>query len=214
MMKSMKQLLFTAMMLGAGAASAQQGSFFAGGSAGFSTNTQKSGSTVNYKSVSWSFSPEVGTYLTDRVQLGVGLTLNGAKQEFGNVNINRVESINYGGTIYGRYLFGELPFKPFVGVNLTALPGKSTSTNDATNISTTAHYLKLGANANVGFLFALSPRFTAYGSFGLVGYNVNLADNGGGYDDVQSGFTADLNTLGNRFTIGIYYTFAQGKSKE
>lgn len=203
----MKKMLAVALLMGSTGLFAQKGSFYIGGAAGFATNSSKSGSDVNWKDQSWSFSPEVGTFLTNNIQLGLGLTINGAMQEV--TDVQRTTSTNFGGTLYGRYFFGDQAFKPFVGLNVSVLPGTATTKNLFLNTESKVDVFKFGTNLNAGFAYALSPRFTAVGSVGVLGYNSTTYKYEVGPDRVDSGFGLDLNTLGNRFTIGLYYTFLQ-----
>src|SRR5690606_24645252 len=99
----MKKMLVTACLLGSTGLFAQKGSFYIGGTAGFSANTTKTGSTLVSKSQNWSFSPEVGTFLTNKIQLGLGVTTNGSMTE--NTDIQRTTAMTYGGTGYGRSFF-------------------------------------------------------------------------------------------------------------
>jgi hypothetical protein len=95
------------------------------------------------------------------VQLGVGFTFSGSKQEAPTSrSTNR-----YGGMVYSRHFFGEGNFRPFLGLNASVLPSSSTlESNDVAGIvSTKSNTLDLGANLNAGLprrchqLLALGP---------------------------------------------------------
>lgn len=187
---------------------AQKGSWYVGGNVGFSSTQDKfktgNTETDDGKTTAWSFSPEAGTFLTDRVQLGVALTLAGSKFDAQESPINTViTSSNYGGTLYGRYFCGKDAFKPFVGLNVTVLPGSRET--KVGNTSTESDLMNFGANLNAGFGYAIAKRWTAVGSFGLMGYEYSSSESGG-TKETRSIFGLDANTLGNRFTIGFYYT--------
>ncbi len=179
--------LVTTIILGSIAANAQKGSWYAGGNVGLSSSKVK-GSDA--KSSSWNFSPEVGTFLTDNVQLGVGLTLLGSKTG------DTYKSSQTGATVYSRYFFGSNAFRPFVGLNVSALPGKVTNNNVERDINT------FGANINAGFGYALSSKVTAVGSFGTLGFSTTKTG-----DVTTNNFGLNAGTLGERFNVGIYYTF-------
>ena len=184
----MKKILFAAaIVLGSIGAKAQQGSWYAGGNVGLSSSSVKNSDT---KSSSWNFSPEVGTFLTDNVQLGVGLTLLGSK------NGDAYKTSQTGATVYSRYFFGSNAFRPFVGVNVSALPGKMT------NNGIERDFTSFGANLNAGFGYALSPKITAVGSFGALGFSSTKSG-----DVTTNTFGLNAGTLGERFNVGIYYTF-------
>ena len=125
-----KTILLAAFALVSISATAQKGSWYLGGNAGLSSlqNKREAGNTTTEegKGSSWSFSPEVGTFITDRVQAGIGITLTGSKFDDQNTPTpGTSKNNNYGATLYSRYFFGKEAFKPFVGVNVSAAPGKS-----------------------------------------------------------------------------------------
>lgn len=214
----MKHLfLSTALILSAFAAQAQKGSFYIGGQAGFntsSTETSNNGTkTSTGKNNNYSFSPEIGTFLTNQVQLGVGFTFSKTYQEtplnVGSAAINRIN--RYGGTAYSRYFFGEGNFRPFLGLNASVLPGNSTTESGGLqNITTKYNTLDLGANLNAGFAYGLNKRLTVLGSFGTFGFQNSVAKQEGTDNKITTtDFGLNVNTLGNLFTIGVYYTFKQ-----
>lgn len=192
------------------ATQAQQGSWYIGGNAGYSQKNQSAevnGTKQTYtRNSEWSFSPEIGTFLTNNLQLGLGLNIGGLKyEEIATSSI--IKSNRTGGTLYSRYFFGEGNFRPFLGVNLSVLPGKSVySMPFASDVKSTT--MDWGANFNAGFAYALSPSVTAVGSFGAIGYSKSTSQmEGSSTKTIQEGFGFEnAGTLGNRFTIGIYYT--------
>lgn len=202
-MRTMKKCLLVAgTMLAALTANAQQGSWYAGGDVGFSSKKVKywdgNSSMESDKSNSWKFSPEIGTFLTDNVQLGIGLSLNGSESD-------NVKTSQTGGTVYSRYFFGSGSFRPFAGLNVSILPGKQTFGNGT---SPDVRIFTFGTNVNAGFAYALSPKVTAVGSFGAFGFSSNSGKLDGSDEKyTETSFGLDAGTLGSRFTIGIYYTF-------
>jgi outer membrane protein W len=189
---------------------AQEGSWYVGGNAGFSTSQGKTEinntETKTGKGNNWSFSPEIGTFLTNQIQVGIGVTINGSKSDNQATPQNTETTTNsYGGTLYGRCYFGKEAFKPFIGLNASVLPGNSKSTTGNTTFKSKT--MSFGANVNAGFGYALSKRVTAVGSFGFFGYNYNSSEPANSNTKFkQSSFGFDANTLGNRFNIGFYYT--------
>jgi Outer membrane protein beta-barrel domain len=207
-----KAILVSALALITISAEAQKGSWYLGGNAGFSStqNKRENGTTTTDvgKTTSWSFSPEFGTFLTNHVQVGLGLTLSGSKidNQAAMPGIGREK--NYGATLYSRYFFGKEAFKPFVGVNIAAAPGKSKFTQG--NNTTESETFSFGANINAGFGYAISKRFTAIGSFGFLGYNYNTSKIVGiNIKNKTSTFGLDAGSLGQRFNVGFYYTICQ-----
>lgn len=206
-----KQLITLVFLLLTGMTFSQKGSWYIGGSLGFSTNTKNVAGSIVQKSNSWTVSPEVGTFLTSRIQLGIAATTKGYFTE--NPSISNSRGLTYGGAVYSRYFFGENAFKPFVGVNLTALTGSNSTKNLISNTSNRSTVLALGANLNCGFGYSIAPRFNVVGSFGLFGYTSLTTYPSTGSKTVDSGFSLDLSSLGNRFTVGFYYTFKEAKGE-
>lgn len=204
-------------------AAAQKGSFYIGGQAGFnstSTTVDNNGtSTTTGKLNNYSFSPEIGTFLSNQLQLGVGFTFSGSTQEnpsttgvgaSASTNINR-----FGGTVYARHFFGAGNFRPFLGVNVSVLPGNSTvQSGGVANSTTKYNTFDLGANLNAGFGYGLTERLTVVGSFGTFGYQRSTAkQEDRDYRTTTNNFGLNVNTLGNLFTVGVYYTFIAGEKQ-
>ncbi|RZK86940.1 MAG: hypothetical protein EOO62_40040 [Hymenobacter sp.] len=219
----MKHFFLTAALAASAlAAQAQKNSFYIGGQAGFNSTstTQDAGgiSTTTSKLNNYSFSPEVGTFLTNQVQLGVGFTFSGSRTEGvpTAANLIAVTDVNrYGGTIYSRYFFGEGNFRPFVGVNASLLPGNSTTETAGPN-SITRNYstFDFGANLNAGFGYGLTKRLAVVGSFGTFGFqNSTSKEKGTDNRITTNNFGLNANTLGNLFTVGVYYTFITGEKQ-
>jgi hypothetical protein len=204
----MRKFLITAVIISAATnAMAQKGSWYLGGNVGFSSTKEKStvGSITSDgdKTTTWTFSPEVGTFVTNHVQVGVGFNFRGTKVDDNNAGVNVTTNSYYGGTVYGRYFFGSQAFRPFVGANVSVLPGKSKIKNSS--VTTEYTLMNWGANVNAGFGYALSKKVTAVGSLGLLGFAQESVKNGN-VKNTSSQFSLDANSLGNRFTIGVYVT--------
>jgi hypothetical protein len=203
------------------AAQAQKNSFYIGGQAGFnstSTNIENNGNTTTTsKSNNYSFSPEIGTFLTNQVQLGVGFTFSGSRLETpAAVNSNAFNtSVNrYGGTVYSRYFFGEGNFRPFIGLNASVLPGNSTTEYQGGANTVKANTLDLGANLNAGFGYGLTKRVTLVGSFGTFGFQRTTSkQEGNNIKTTTNNFGLNANTLGNLFNVGLYFTFISGENQ-
>ncbi|MDA3614979.1 outer membrane beta-barrel protein [Polluticaenibacter yanchengensis] len=188
---------------------AQKDSWYIGGNVGFSSKKDKveAGSTTvdGTKTTSWTFSPEIGTFLTNNWQVGVGLNIGGAKTDPNSTGSTVSTTTRYGGTLYTRYFFGTGAFRPFLGANATVLPGKIKNTIG--NTSTELQSFNFGINGNAGFAYALAKRVTAVGSLGVLGFeHTSNKAKGSDVKTKTNSFGLDANSLGNRFTIGVYYT--------
>jgi hypothetical protein len=203
----MKKIILLASLILVTTVHGQKGSWYLGGSAGFSMGSTTQGSTTTKRS-SWSFSPEVGTFLTNHIQLGLGITSSGATNDY--PVSSSVKSIQSGGTIYSRYLFGEGAFKPFLGISASYLAGQATI-NPSVNKS---GIRTLNAAFTAGFAYYITPRISVFGSIGVLGYTYSRTITSGVPDQITNDLGFNVSTLGNRFTIGMYYTFCKGKEKE
>ncbi|MBS1644094.1 MAG: outer membrane beta-barrel protein [Bacteroidetes bacterium] len=191
---------------------AQKGSFYVGGAAGFSTknnSTDNNGNTKDgVKQTSWSFSPEVGTFLTDNLSVGIGLNFTGSKADARTTVKNITTTSHTGATLYARNFFGKNAFKPFVGLNVSILPGSGKT--ELGPVTTKTKLMDIGANLNAGFAYALSPRVTVVGSVATLGFASSTSEvEGSNVKNKSTEFGLDANTLGNRFNVGVYYTFLQ-----
>ena len=203
----MKKIILASILLfGATAYGQTKGSWYLGGSAGFSMGTTSQGGTTIKRS-SWSASPEVGTFLTDHIQLGLGITSSGSHSDL--MTSGSLRNLQFGGSVYSRYLFGDGAFRPFLGVSASYLMGQSrTNPGNTNNIST------INASFSAGFAYYVTPRIGIFGSIGVLGYTNTRTSMSGVPDLVTNDFGFNASTLGNRFTIGMYYTICQGKPKE
>ena len=178
-----------------------------GGSAGFSMGSTTQANTTMKRS-SWSASPEVGTFLTDHIQVGLGITSGGSSNDFSPAN--NVKTLQFGGSVYGRYLFGEKAFRPFLGISGSFLAGQNrTSPSGArTDLNT------INASFSAGFAYYVTPRIGIFGSIGVLGYTYSHEIFPSTPSRTTNDFGFNASTLGNRFTIGMYYTICQGKENK
>lgn len=201
----MKKIILLATLISSAIAFGQKGSWYLGGSTGVSSVLKQPRSIIS-KSASWSFSPEVGTFVTNHIQIGLGATLNGHRNSFIPVNI--LDNMQFGGRIYGRYIFGEARFKPFAGISTNYL-GRASNTNPGFGGNNRLNIFNVSLNA--GFAYSVSPRFSIFGSLGVLGFTHSRAGSIKTPDQISNSFGFNANPSGNRLTIGFYYTFCTGK---
>ena len=201
-MKHIKHFFTFSIMLVSTLGFTQSGSIYLGGTAGFNVHTIKDSDN---KSSDWSFSPEVSTFLSDNLQVGVGLKVRGSKDEIVGVTDYTVTTIETGATLYARNFFAAgSTFRPFIGLNIDALPGKITT--ETGSIKEEEKTFTLGVNLNAGFGYWISPKWMVVGSFAALGFETTSQKHDGSDNKtVVSDFGLNINTLGNRFTIGFYY---------
>lgn len=211
----MKRALFIMSLLAASIISmAQEGTWYVGGVVGYNSNTAKSGGGFKTVTSGWAFGPEVGTFLKDDIQLGFVLGLAGSSLKNDTNELGK--STSFSPTLYGRKFFKITDtFSTFAGVYLNYTGGSTTIYTPTTVESTQSG---IGIRLGVGVAYSLSPRFTAVGQYGLLGYQ-SLSNKVGGVDaGSNSSFDFGVNTVGSStmsqgngsgavFNIGLYYTF-------
>lgn len=187
-------------------AMAQKGSFYIGGIVGFSSSTYKAPNGNKSGTSSWAFAPEAGTFLQDDIQLGISLGIGGSNTK-NNGNDTETES-TISPTVYSRKFFKLTDnFSTFAGLYLDFISGKTTD-----HTVTPAEESKesgFGARVGVGVAYAFSPRFTAVGQYGLLGFQSvkNKVDGNDAGTDTDFDFGVNTVGTGSVFNIGLYYTF-------
>jgi hypothetical protein len=194
---------------------AQKGSWYIGGVAGFGSHTETDVNDDEWTHSMWSFGPEVGTFLTDDIQLGIALGLGGTTE--GNDSIDLTETSSFNPTLYGRKFFKITEnFSTFGGLYLNFISESMTDRSSGSDIESEGS--GFGARLGIGVAYALSPRFTAVGQYGLLGFQSVSFESGGTDAGDESSFDFGVNTVGSSsfsqgngsgsvFNIGIYYTF-------
>lgn len=211
----MKKALFILTMVASSfVATAQKGNWYVGGVVGFASNTSKDASGFKTINSSWAFGPEGGTFLKDDIQLGLALGLGGSSSKNDSKTITT--STNFGPTVYIRKFFKITDnFSTFAGFYLNYANGKTTDYTFTPSTESTSS--SVGLRLGVGVAYALSPRFTAVGQYGLMGYQTTSFKTGGNSNGSESSFNFGVNTVGSStlsqgngsgavFNIGIYYT--------
>lgn len=200
----MKKTILIAAIISGGIAYGQKGSWYIGGATGFYSTSNKSSSPIQYQSNGWSVSPEIGTFLTNHIQLGIGINTGGDNTKYFD-GLYKYRALGFGGTVYSRYLFGDAPFKPFLGISTGYQYVKSERNGFGNNIH------RYNATLNAGFAYYVTPKIGLFGSVGIIAFNSQRKiDDSGSADQVTNSFGTNISTLGNRFTIGMYYTFREG----
>jgi hypothetical protein len=217
-----KLILLFIVALAALPAAGQKGNWYLGGVASFSSTTNKSPSipgagTISSTTTGWALGPEIGTYLQDNVQLGLYLGLGGSSQSYegGGTSADVSKTSEFSPTVYTRKFFNISDnLSAFYGFYLTYFSGSTTNYPVGGGTPNEDKYSGFGLRLGVGIAYALSPRFTAVGQYGLIGYqNVSYTNNGQD-DGSQSTFDFGVNTIGygssaqtgGVFNVGIYYT--------
>ena len=209
-----KQFLVLLIVLISSITYAQKGSWYIGGVAGYGTNTQEPTNGTKSTTSSWAFGPEIGTFLKNDIQLGFILGLNGSTEK--DDDKKNTEFFGFSPTVYLRK-FKKVTdnFSLFSGLYFSYMSGEET------DFIPTEEKFKasgFGISLGVGMAYALSPRFTAVGQYGLLGYSsvtykqddteyLKTSDFNVGVNTVGSSSFVQGNGSGAVFNIGLYYTF-------
>ena len=211
----MKRTLFIMTMVASSvAATAQKGNWYVGGVVGYASNTVDVPNSFKTTRSDWAFGPEAGTFLQDDIQLGLALGLSGSTIKNNN---NKVQSITtVSPTVYIRKFYKLTDnFSTFAGFYVNYATGTVT---DYTPSSAKQTQSGVGLRLGIGIAYALSPRFTAVGQYGLMGYQTVTTKQSGTTAETDSGFSFGVNSVGSNtlsqgngsgavFNIGLYYTF-------
>lgn len=214
----MKKLFVLMFAMMCSVAYSQSPFFYLGSNVKYWAQQDKSGSNNSGKTITWEFSPEIGYGINKHFQVAAILNFGGKKWEAQNNNRSLQKESTYGVSAYVRYLFGEAAFKPLLGVNVGFLAGSYKKvvhtvssfpfSNSYSETMTTEEGKLLGYRANIfaGFAYTIHPRWTVIGSFGLLGIEkiTKTPDSGTKASITEGGL--DIGTLGQRFSVGVYYT--------
>ena len=210
-----KQFLVLMIVLISSITYAQKGSWYIGGVAGYGSNTMEPTSGTKSTTTSWAFGPEIGTFLKNDIQLGFILGLNGSTDKYGDDKTS--EFFGFSPTVYVRK-FKKVTdnFSLFSGLYFNYLSGEETDFMPPPEEKFKAS--GFGISLGIGMAYALSPRFTAVGQYGLLGYSsltykqddteyLKETDFNVGVNTVGSSSFVQGNGSGAVFNIGLYYTF-------
>jgi hypothetical protein len=196
-------------------ATAQKGTWYVGGVVGYASSTLKTPSGFKTTASDWAFGPEAGTFLKDDIQLGVALGLSGSSRK--NNNTKTQTSTTFSPTVYVRKFFKLTDnFSTFAGFYLNYATGTLTDYTPTPSVEQTQS--GVGLRLGIGIAYSLSPRFTAVGQYGLMGYQSMTSKQAGTTTATDSSFDFGVNTVGSStlsqgngsgavFNIGLYYTF-------
>lgn len=190
----------------------QKGNWYIGGVAGFTNDVEKQATGFKTTFSTWAFGPEGGTFLRDDIQLGLALGFVGSSEKNDNGNVQTVSTLSP--TVYTRKFFKVTDgLSLFGGFYVNYSNGKTTTYNPTQERTQSGIGLRLG----VGLAYSLSPRFTAVGQYGLLGYQSVTYKVAGANSGSSSTFSFGVNTVGGStltqgngsgavFNIGLYYT--------
>jgi len=196
---------------------AQKGSWYIGGLVGYNISTDKPEDDDADKTVSatWNANPEFGTFITNTLQIGFVGGLSGYSRKVGDDKDYTTISVNPSVYLRNFYKFTD-ELSAFAGIYVNYINGtdKNYSYPDGNETVDQTTHAGFGGRLGIGIAYALSPRFTVLGQYGLAGFsNIVYQDNEGDKTHTESNFDFGVNTVGSgtAFNVGIYYTFVKGK---
>lgn len=169
------------------------------GNAGFNTTTNPDNTTNTH----WHVTPGVG-YQFDKHWVG-GIALSWSQVANKDSAGNKTNTNNYKAGLFGRYIhyWGGSHFYCFPQLNIGYQGQYTAEPNGPTTNKATGMYATL--TPNIGYMFGCG--FSAYASYGSLGYNTLKADG-------ASNATKTFNfSLDNSFTFGLSKNFGCGKMK-
>jgi hypothetical protein len=197
---------------------AQKNSWYAGGMVGYAISNDKpeSDDGVKITEATWNANPEFGTFITNTLQIGFVGGVSGYVRKYDEEK--DYSSFSVSPTVYlsNFYKFTD-NLSGFARIYVNYFNGKdieydNTDPDEIDEIQTT--HMGFGSRLGIGIAYALSPRFTVLGQYGLVGFStVAYEDDQGNKTNTDVDFDFGVNTVGSgtAFNVGIYYTFVKGK---
>jgi len=186
----------------------KQGDIILEGNIGFNSTNDKD---VEEKESSFSFTPKVGYFVTDKIAVGVQLGFSSAKQEDYGTGSESIDKANaFGVGVFGRYYFLELGkrFKTYAEAGL----GYATSKSETEAGGTTVEDPKvntLGFNVGVGANYFITERLSLnVGLTNLINFGTSKVDVDGA--ESVSNFGAQVGQVNNVFdmaTFGLAFKF-------
>lgn len=174
----------------------QEGSVYIGGMAGYSSSKNTYDNRDEVTSKEWNFSPELGTWLTDDLQIGVNVNLSGSDNGY-----NLISSTLSPGLYLRRwYVLSDL-FSIFGGFNIIYISTKEENTD--LGFQTKVEEKGIGTFLDFGAALSLGEKFSIVGRYAALGYQYTKVKD---TDEKTSSFGFDVDMTGNPFNVGLYYT--------
>ncbi|HET8828920.1 MAG TPA: OmpW family outer membrane protein [Pelobium sp.] len=181
----------------------KKGDILLEGSVGFNSTNDKN---AEEKTSSFNFSPKAGYFLSDKVAVGVALSIASEKDEDYSTGGSTTKTNSFGVGVFGRYYFLELGkrFKTYTEAGL----GYATSKTEVGSV-TGPKTNTLGFNLGVGANYFVTERLALnVGLTNLINVNSSKVDVSGA--KATTNFGAQLGGINNIFnlaTFGLAYRF-------
>ena len=153
---------------------AQKGSWYAGGTVGYAISSEKyeDDEAAKQTTISWNVNPEFGTFITNTLQIGFVGGVSGYVNK--DDDDKDYTSISISPTVYlGNFYKFTDNLSGFARIYVNYINGKDKDyiyTPDETLEEQETH-MGFGSRLGIGIAYALSPRFTVMGQYGLMGFS-------------------------------------------
>ena len=177
---------------------AQERSNYIGGMVGYSSTKSTYDSNASITSKEWNFSPEVGVWLYEDVQTGLIVNLSGSDDGIQKT----VNTFSPGAYVRKWHDLSDL-FHVYAGFNATFITSKTEITGQFPSKS---REKGIGAFIDFGASLNINEKWRIVGRYATLGYEFvkNLEK-----QSKTDSFGFNVDTLGNPFNVGLYYTFRQ-----
>jgi hypothetical protein len=209
----MKRLLFVLIAFASTHSFAQQGAWYIGGDVQLqhikTTNGDGGGKQEN-SNFTWGIAPEAGTYLSNHLQVGAGLSVGGSKSTYtqsGSSSTSR--STTFGGMALARYFFTTTALRPFAGLKVEASGGNSKTDGSTTKVRN----FSAGGSLTAGFAYSFTPRFSALASIAALSFThqESKLDGSGDMKATSDNLNFFGSTNASTFNLGVQYLIPKRK---
>jgi len=168
----------------------------------FKLNTEND-KTAQEKVSTYSFTPQVGYFVSDKIAVGLTFVTNGKKETNYAGTTDTYDKTSFtGGAVFGRYYFLEVGsrFKTYTQVAVGLGAGKTGLTETEKNGTKVNAF---GANAGIGANFFLTEKLAINFAFAdVVSYTSTKPDVDGAKADTE--FQANVNDFKNFFNTATF----------
>ena len=154
-----------------------------GGSTGFASGSHSDDNDKlnDYSTTSWSFGPEFGFMLNDKMAIGLALTVKGQSASYEDTKKTEIASGGFEVNPFFRYYFAGNDKLKFFG-QLNVAIGSGTRTTSVITAPVTpdkeVSYGTFGAGVNVGVQYWLKDNWSILSSIGVLGYESTVHKDG------------------------------------
>jgi hypothetical protein len=191
---------------------AQQGAWYIGGDIQLQHAKTTSGAGAGNqesKNFTWGIAPEAGIYLSNKLQVGAGLSAGGTKSTYTQAgSSSTTTSSNFGGMALARYFFTTTALRPFAGLKVQVGGGHTSSDGTTTKLKN----FNVGGSLTAGFAYSFTPRFSALASVAALSFtHAESKLEGADMKSTNDNLSFFGSTNANTFNLGVQYLIPKRK---